>query len=199
MKINSLINDHSCSKVELINSFKVINKSILFIILFVLTSLFSSAQSLYPYTINSAGNQVSIYNYSIEWSVGESTAVNIMDDSYVYVFTNGLLQFNVENQTETNMVASFLPNEIRVYPNPVKNELIINILHASKGIDQIELLDGKGTKLKEIQIKYNGMGAIENWDLSGLTAGQYFLNIRQTHPLTGKLVKKGAYKILKIN
>ena len=199
MKINSLTNSHSCSNVELINSFNMINKSFLFIILLVLISLFSSAQSLYPYTVNSAGNQVSIDKYSIEWSVGESAAVNIMDDSYVYVFTNGLLQFNVENQTETNTIASFLPNEIRVYPNPVRNVLTINILHASMGNDQIELLDEKGTKLKEIQIKYNGMGAIENWDLSGLTAGQYFLNIRQTNPITGQLIKKGAFKILKIN
>jgi hypothetical protein len=199
MKINRPSKGHSCSKVELIASFNVINKSIVFIILLVLLGLFSSAQSLYPYTINSAGNQVTRDKYSIEWSVGESTAINIMDNSDLFVFTNGLLQFNVENQTETNSVASFLPNEIRVYPNPVRNELIINILHASKGNDQIELFDEKGTKLKEVLIKYNGMGAIENWNLSGLTAGQYFLNIRQTHPLTGKLIKKGAFKILKTN
>jgi hypothetical protein len=199
MKINSLTNSHSCSKVELINSFNMITKSLFLFTPLLFVSLFSSAQSLYPYTINSSGNQVTIDKYSIEWSVGESAAVNIMDDSYVYVFTNGLLQFNVENQTLANTVATFLPNEIRVYPNPVKNELSINILHANEAIDYLELLDVKGTKLKEIQIKYNGMGAIQNWNLSGLTAGQYFLNIRQTHPITGKLIKKGAFKILKIN
>ena len=113
--------------------------------------------------------------------------------------TNGLLQYNVENQPEANRVASFLPNEIIVYPNPVKNELNINILHANKGNHQIELLDEKGAKLKEVKILYNGMGVLEKWDLSGLTAGPYFLNIRQTHPVNGRLVKKGAYKILKIN
>jgi hypothetical protein len=43
------------------------------------------------------------------------------------------------------------------------------------------------------------MGAIEKWNLSGLTAGQYFLNIRQMHPVNGRLVKKRAYKILKVN
>ena len=152
-----------------------------------------------PYAINIAGNQVTKGNYAIEWSVGESAATNIMDNSDRYVFTNGLLQYSVQNQTETNLVPSFLTNEIRMYPNPVKNELYINILHASKGNDQIELLDGKGTKLKEKIVVYNGMGAIEIWNLAGLKAGQYFVNIRHTHPVTGKLMKKGAFQIVKIN
>ena len=167
--------------------------------IFIITAGTSFAQITGPYTVNIAGNQVTKGNFAIEWSVGESAAINIMDNSNQYVFTNGLLQYNVENQTEINKIASFLPNEIRVYPNPVRNELSINILHASKGNHQIELLDEKGTKLKEKIIKYNGMGALENWNLSGLKAGQYFLNIRQTEGVTGKLIKKGAYKIVKIN
>ena len=170
-----------------------------FLVLFLLFGKISFSQISAPYTINIAGNQVTKGNYAIEWSVGESAAINIMDNSDQYVFTNGLLQYNVENQTETNLVASFLTNEIRLYPNPIKNELYINILHAEKGNDLIELLDEKGTKLKEKVVVYNGMGALENWNLSGLKAGQYFVNIRHTHPVTGRLIKKGAYKILKIN
>ena len=169
------------------------------LILFLLIGMISFSQISSPYAINIAGNQITKGNYSVEWSVGESAAINIMDNSDQYVFTNGLLQYNVENQTETNLVASFLTNEIRMYPNPVKNELYINILHASKGNDLIELLDEKGTKLKEKIVVYNGMGALEIWNLVGLKAGQYFVNIRHTHPVTGILIKKGTYKILKIN
>ncbi len=164
-----------------------------------LIGLVSSAQMKAPYAINIAGNQVTKGNYSIEWSVGESAATNIMDNSDLYLFTNGLLQYSVQNQVENNLVPSFLTNEVLVYPNPVRNELHINILHAEKGNDLIELLDEKGTKLKEKVVVYNGMGALENWNLSGLKAGQYFLNIRHTHPVTGRLIKKGAFKILKIN
>jgi len=159
----------------------------------------ATAQLSAPYAINIAGNQVTKGNYSVEWSVGESAAINIMDNSDRYLFTNGLLQFSVQNQTENNLVASFLTNEIRMYPNPVKNELYINILHASKGNDMIELLDEKGVKLKEKIVVYNGMGALEIWNLAGLKAGQYFVNIRHTHPVTGRLIKKGAFKILKVN
>ena len=169
------------------------------LIIFLLIGMISFSQIAAPYAINIAGNQVTRGSYAIEWSVGESAAINIMDNSDQYVFTNGLLQYNVENQTETNLVASFLTNEIRMYPNPVKNELYINILHASKGNDLIELLDEKGAKLKEKIVVYNGMGALEIWNLAGLKAGQYFVNIRHTHPVTGRLIKKGAYKILKIN
>jgi len=108
-----------------------------------LIGLVSSAQIKAPYAINIAGNQVTKGNYSIEWSVGESAATNIMDNSDLYLFTNGLLQYSVQNQTEKNLVPSFLTNEVVVYPNPVRNELHINILHAEKGNDLIELLDEK--------------------------------------------------------
>jgi hypothetical protein len=169
------------------------------LVIFLLMNKISFSQITAPYAVNIAGNQVTRGNYAIEWSVGESAAINIMNNSNQYIFTNGLLQYNVENQTETNLVASFLNNEIRIYPNPVKNELYINILHANNGNDQIVLLDEKGTKLKEKIVVYNGLGALEIWNLAGLKNGLYFVSIRHTHPVTGKLIKKGAYKILKIN
>ena len=121
-----------------------------------------------------------------------------MDNDNLIV-TNGLLQYSVENQPEANLIETFLTNEIRVYPNPVKNILDINILHANKGRHQLELLNAIGDKIKEVQLDYNGMGALQKWNLGGLPAGQYILNIRQTQPVNGKLVKKGSFKILKIN
>ena len=98
-------------------------------LLFLLIGTTSFAQLTAPYAINIAGNQITKGNYSVEWSVGESAATNIMDNSDRYLFTNGLLQYSVQNQTEMNLAPSFLTNEIRLYPNPVKNELYINILH----------------------------------------------------------------------
>lgn len=178
---------------------RLINQKAELLFIFLLLNISCFAQINSPYAVNIAGNQVTNGNYAIEWSVGESAATNIMDNSDRYVFTNGLLQYSVQNQTETNLATSFLNNEIRVYPNPVKNELFINILHASKGNDLIELLDVKGTKLKEKIVVYSGMGALEIWNLAGLKAGPYFVNIRHTHPVTGILIKKGTYKILKIN
>jgi len=171
---------------------------LIFLLIFFVWSTTHAQQAAYPSTINVAGQFSTVGNYALEWSVGESAAITTMNNNDLLV-TNGLLQYNVENQTEVNLIASFLPNEIRIYPNPVKNILYINILHANKGKHQIELLDVIGAKLKQVQLYYYGMGALESWNLGGLPAGQYILNIRQTHPVTGRLVKKGAYKILKIN
>ena len=80
-----------------------------------------------------------------------------------------------------------------------KNILDIDILHANKGKHLIELFDAKGVKIKEVQLVYNGLGALESWNLSSLSAGQYILNIRQMHPANGKQVKNGVFKILKVN
>jgi hypothetical protein len=158
----------------------------------------SYSQTSFPSIVNVAGKTTAIGSYHFDWSVGESAAITTMGYGNLLV-TNGLLQYQVENQPEANMVANFLPDEIRVYPNPVKNILGINILHANKGKHQIELLDAKGIMIKEVQLNYTGMGALENWNLSGLSAGQYYLNIRQTDVVTGRLVKKGAYRIVKVN
>ena len=167
-------------------------------ILFFLNTNACLAQLASPGTVNVSGESAAIGNYRFEWSLGESVAITTMINSNLLV-TNGFLQFNVQNQPVANLVNSFLPDEIRVYPNPVQNILDINILHANRGKHQIELLDANGLKVKEVQLDYTGMGAIEKWNLSGLTAGQYFLNIRQMDAVTGRLVKSGAFKILKIN
>jgi hypothetical protein len=167
-------------------------------ILFFLNTNACLAQLASPGTVNVSGESASFDNYRFEWSLGESVAITTMENSNLLV-TNGFLQFNVQNQPAANLVKSFLSDEIRVYPNPVKNILEINILHANRGKHQIELLDANGLKVKEVQLDYTGMGAIEKWNLSGLTAGQYFLNIRQMDAVTGRLMKSGAFKILKVN
>ena len=169
-------------------------------ILFFLNTNACLAQLASPGTVNVSGESAAIGNYRFEWSLGESVAITTMSNSNSNLLvTNGFLQFNVQNQPAANLVISFLSDEIRVYPNPVKNILEINILHANKGKHQIELLDGKGGKIKEVQLVYDGMGALEKWNLSGLPTGQYILNIRQMHPVNGRVVKKRAFKILKIN
>lgn len=157
-----------------------------------------SAQIFTNYAFNTAGNLVSSGNNNYEWSVGESTAISTMLNDRL-MLTNGLLQYCVENQPQINTVPSFLPNEVKVGPNPITNMVEVNILHAEKGMHLVELLDNKGNQIKGVQINYSGMGAYQKWDIGGLPAGQYFINVRQTHAVNGKLVKQGAYQIVKTN
>jgi hypothetical protein len=145
----------------------------------------------------SATFNASTCNWDVIGSQPAKPSLGLNDSA---TFNTNTCQWDVTStQPATNTVGSFLPGEILIYPNPVKNILVINIRHFNKGIHQIELLDTRGVKLKEMQLKYTGMGAKENWNLSGLPAGQYFLNIRQINPVTGRLARKGAYKIVKIN
>jgi len=177
---------------------RIFNQKIQILLVGLLFGMTCSAQTIATYAVNSAGNLASIVKYNFEWSVGESTVITTMTNSKL-MFTNGLLQYYVENQPQTNVVPSFLPNEVKVGPNPITDVVEINILHGEKGKVLIELLDNKGNKIKAIQINYSGMGAYQKWDIVGLPAGQYFINVRQTHAVNGKLVKKGAYQIVKLN
>lgn len=162
-------------------------------------------QKIFTSTINTTGEAKKLSQldprfagFSFEWNVGESAAVNTMEKDQL-LFTNGLLQYRFEQLLENSLAASFLPDELKVGPNPVKDIVEINILHGLKGRLIIELVDNKGNKLKEVQLQYNGTGLFEKWNLSGLIAGQYFISIRQLHPITGRVIKSISYPIVKMN
>ena len=162
-------------------------------------------QKIFTSTINTTGEAKKLSQldprfagFTFEWNVGESAAVTSMQNDPL-LFTNGLLQYRFEQQLENSRVATFLADEVKVGPNPLKDIVEINMLHGLKGKLIIELVDNKGNKLKNVQLQYNGIGLFEKWNLSGLTAGQYLLSISQLDPITGRLVKSGAYQIVKMN
>ena len=92
-------------------------------------------QSIFTATINTSGDSKQLSasdplfpGFLFEWSVGESAAINTMGEANLMV-TNGLLQYRPQMQTTSDsLVASFTADDIRVYPNPVKNNLSIGIM-----------------------------------------------------------------------
>jgi hypothetical protein len=114
------------------------------------------------------------------------------------VITSGVLQSFAASQPVPNTVSTWLPDEIKIYPNPTRDIIEINILHKTAGKIKLEFLDNMGKKVMEKQFEYYGTGSSEKFDLSKLAAGQYFLNIQQLNPVNRRAVKKGAFKILKI-
>jgi hypothetical protein len=156
------------------------------------------AQPVTSSTVNVTGGSATSGNYRFEWSVGEASAITTMGNSNLIV-TNGFLQYEVQNQPLLNDILPWQPGEVKVYPNPVKDILEVNILHNLTGKIHIKLYFLDGRKIMDKEFDYNGMGAIERFNLGALAAGQYLLNIQQISPLTGRPVKKGAFKILKIN
>ena len=173
-------------------------KNIFFIVLLGMSfpKILDAQQQGGAFIMSSVGSLTNMSNNSMSVTFNSSAAcLNIQNGTAVIIGDRGVGSFAINCDVTTH----FNTLGIKMYPNPVKNELYINILHANKGNDMIELLDEKGVKLKEKIVVYNGMGALEIWNLAGLKAGQYFVNIRHTHPVTGRLIKKGAFKILKVN
>ena len=163
----------------------------------IMSVLFSSAQSVSPAIINVTGQSANSGNYQFEWSIGESAAITTMTSSNLIV-TSGLLQSIVPYRPIPNTSNNFLPDEIKIYPNPTRNIIEINILHAIAGKNKLELFDIQGRKMMEKEFEYYGGGRVEKWDLSRLAAGLYFLHIQLLHPVSGQALKKGAFRIIKI-
>ena len=195
----SLIDKHqsltSCRLIPL-TSYSVIRKATLLLALFMAT-FFTRAQSVFPCTINISGQSFNSGNYQFEWSVGESASIITLTSSNLVV-TSGILQSFVAYQPEHNTATNFLPGEVKIYPNPTKDIIEINMLLALAGKSNLQLYDLQGRKLMERQFDYLGLGSIEKWDLRHLAAGQYLLNLQLVNPVTGKTIKKGAFKIIKI-
>lgn len=168
-----------------------------FVILLMLAPIVVFAQTIEPSTINVTGGYKNTGNYQFEWSVGEATSVVTMSNSNI-VITTGVLQSFVAFQPELNTIENWLASEIKVYPNPTRDIVEINILHRLSGKNKLELYDMQGKKVMETQFEYYGTGRVERWDLSKFTAGTYILHIIQLNTSTGQPVKKGAFKILKI-
>lgn len=168
-----------------------------FITLLLLAPIVVFSQTIEPSTINVTGNYKNTGNYQFEWSVGEATSIVTMSNSNIVV-TTGVLQSFVAFQPELNTVENWLASEIKVYPNPTRDIVEINILHRLSGKNKLELYDMQGKKVMETTFEYYGTGRIERWDLSKLTTGTYILQIIQLSPVSGRPVKKGAFKILKI-
>jgi len=156
-----------------------------------------TGQNISTAIVNAAGKTSTVGDFSLAWSVGESAAITTMENSHL-ILTNGLLQQYSKINSDFNLVGSFSSGDITIYPNPVISILNINILHPDNGNYRLELLDVIGKKIREMEFYNSGTVITKKWNLSGLPAGSYLLNIRLKSP-AGRLMKKGAYKIFKLN
>jgi len=154
-------------------------------------------QNISTAIVNAAGKTSTVGDFSLAWSVGESAAITTMENSHL-ILTNGLLQQYSKINSDYNLVGSFSSSDLTMYPNPVISILNINILHPDNGNYHLELLNIIGQKVNEVELDNSGTIVSKKWNLSGLPAGSYILNIQLTSP-TGRLMKKRAYKIFKLN
>lgn len=167
----------------------------LFVVLLFISSQ-SFSQSVTPATLNATGGTNFFTFYRFEWSIGEAAAIETMSSGNIVV-TNGILQPGTNNPADNNVASAWGPEEIKVLPNPVRDQMEIDFFSKQQGAVTMNLYDESGRLLESRQITYNGTGLIYSWNLGRYPGAQYFLKI-QLVPTGTSVAKKGTYKIIKI-
>ena len=171
------------------------------ICLFLLASAnYSRAQMILPSTLNASGATVNKGYYSFDWSIGESTAVSTLTNGNLMV-TQGVLQYHSGNVVDKNVGIIWFPNEVKLFPNPVRNILEINFMHVVAGSLHFELFNNAGKLLWQKDALYNGISLTEKLNMAGMPAGNYTLYLYQNDSpdSSRKYYKRGAFKIFKVN
>ena len=179
---------------------QIFKKGVQICLLVLASANYCSAQMVLPSTLNASGATANKGYYSFDWSVGESAAVSTLANSNLMV-TQGVLQYHSGNVVERNVGMIWFPNEVKLFPNPVRNILEINFKHLVPGSLHFELFNNAGQLLWQKDVLYNGVSLIEKLNMSGIPAGQYTLYLYQNDAPDSfrKYYKKGAFKIVKVN
>jgi hypothetical protein len=112
---------------------------------------------------------------------------------------NGLLHASTEHVSKTLPLDYFAKGEITIFPNPVYDKTEINFLVQQSGTATIMLLDATGKLLYTKQFVYSGNGYIEKLDIKQFPAGSYFLYMELTPSDQSAPVRKGAFKLLRMD
>lgn len=149
------------------------------------------AQSIGPSTLNASGGSATISGGTHEWSVAENTVVSTYSSSSL-VLTQGVLQ-PMPPATGISKLQNATDN-VRVYPNPVQNELFLQCEFNSGGTLSYMLQDitGKLISRKEQQLSTGKEKITVSFD--GLATGNYMLNVMYVQP-TGNAA--ASFKISK--
>ena len=156
------------------------------------------SQTITPAVVNSTGGGFTNDNYSLDWSIGELALVNeLRPSNTAYVFNNGFLQpFSLFHRTSGRR---FTDKEIRILPNPTRDNLQIDFQTAEPGQMKCMLHDISGQLLYTKEFISTGSIHSEKINMTGFASGSYTLYIflvTSNNPLQNIT---GTYKIIKLN
>ncbi|GAO43608.1 hypothetical protein [Flavihumibacter petaseus] len=159
----------------------------------------ASAQEGSTAVNNASGGTFKNNLYYVDWSVGELTRIDTRtSDNKVFMLTQGILQPDPSGTLVISDEPVFTKDEVKILPNPVRSNLQVQIDVKQPGNLKCILFTAKGEKLAQQSYAYYGYGVQETFNMTKLAAGNYFLYV-ELEPLKGGIVRKGAYKIIKIN
>ena len=151
-------------------------------------------QSLATSTVNVAGGHGKISTFSLDYSIGEQSAIVGYQSPGSGRIAAGLLQ------AFTSVITSILPppnsegEALVLYPNPASKYSTLKGALSKPGYMSFELVDMQGRVLQSDPKSYFSRQVEKEFSLSGLSAGMYF--IRVTYAADG-LTQTRNYKLIK--
>lgn len=133
-----------------------------------------TAQQSVPFVIASGGDYFTATSFTNSFTVGEESAVTTSSNG-TFILTQGFQQ----PQEGPNAVLD--PQAVtgfNAYPNPTAGMLTLNYVLAAAGQVQLEVYDLSGKLLQAETQQQQAGRQHEVLDLSGLSNGAYFINIR---------------------
>jgi hypothetical protein len=158
-----------------------------------------SAQDSHSGTVNAAGGSFGNDKLIVDWSIGELSRIDTKaSPNNSLLVTQGLLQPDLGRQVVFVADPAFAPGEIKILPNPVKSILQLQLSLRQVGYVRCMLFSEKGQRMYQTSFTYYGYGYTQSINMAKLATGTYFLYI-ELEPTEGPVVRKGSFKILKID
>ena len=156
-------------------------KTLLLFFIIIFSGITVTAQEV----VASSGGSASITGYKVDWTLGEPVIETLPGS--VNILTQGMHQTKL---TVTGLEELIIPGlEIRVYPNPTSDLLIIEVIQTGNYSFRYELFDITGRKMAMNKMNSN----IEEIDMSNFVSGFYLLQVLNSdseHVKVCKIIKK---------
>ena len=170
-----------------------------FLLVFSCFSVSGFSQSINTATINIGGGNYSQGYYQFDWSIGESASIETFQINYAYLYTTGVLQPFTDKVAINNFLTQNWANdEIVIYPVPTHTTLEIDLKIREEGPLNIKIVDQNGRIVFQKRFFYLITNGLQKLDLSGLVAGQYYLNVVLEGKNPFSVIRKGSFKIMKL-
>jgi hypothetical protein len=167
------------------------------LILFIITCLNLSAQSITPFTVNIAGFTAQKDDFSLTISAGEAISITNFKSSNGVSLNSGFLQNNPPIVTNIgDELLKIGSNEVSINPNPTKYFTYLTSSFAKQGQLQFQILDVSSNLLFRSR-PINSIGNMQSKiDLSTYPAGVFYIQI--FFKSSNGASKSGIYKIIKL-
>lgn len=175
-------------------------KPIPFTLLAVLCCNYMYAQINSHHVVNATGGSFQNGNNSYEWSIGESALVNEMQASSPgLIITNGFLQSYANGAIKDPAIPPFADKEIRILPNPTKDNIRLQLAMMQGGRLKLLLFDEAGNAVYKNERNISQTETLHTVNMHHLSEGTYLLQVELKSPHGAIQYKKRTYKIIKIH